>query len=51
MVINKDNTGEDFIKVLPDNGTGVEQEDISGGERIIDPFDPTLIRVDTRPVI
>ncbi len=50
MVINKDSTGEDFIKVLPDNGTGVEQEDISGGERIIDPFDPTLIRVDTRPM-
>ncbi|SRR5260370_6244881 len=50
MVINKDSAEEDFIKVLPDNGTGVEQEDISGGERIIDPFDPTLIRVDTRPM-
>ena len=33
-----------------DNGTGVELEDIVGDERITDPFNPALIRVDTRPM-
>ncbi|HEY4035297.1 MAG TPA: DUF262 domain-containing protein [Ktedonobacteraceae bacterium] len=49
-MIDKDGTGEEFIKIFSDNGTGVEHEEISSGERIIDPFDPTLIRVDTRPM-
>src|SRR5260370_42126403 len=31
-----------------DNGTGVEREDTSSDERITDPFDPTLIRVETK---
>lgn len=47
-MIDKDGTGEEFIKIFSDNGTGVEYEEISSGERIIDPFDPTLIRIDTR---
>jgi hypothetical protein len=29
--------------------TGVEEEDISGEQRITSPFDPTLIRIRTRP--
>src|SRR5947208_971747 len=33
---------------IVDNGTGVEAEDTSGEEKITDPFDPALIRVDTR---
>lgn len=35
-----------------DNGTGVEIEDVDvdSEERIIEPFDPTLIRVDTKPM-
>lgn len=33
-----------------DDGTGVELEDIVGDERITDPFNPALIRVDTRPL-
>ena len=37
-------------EVVADNGTGVEVEDISGEERITEPFDPSLIRVDTRPM-
>ncbi len=37
-------------RVIPDNGTGVEEEDTSSEERIIKPFDPSLIRVDTRPM-
>lgn len=36
--------------VIVDNGTGVEVEDTSGEEKIIEPFDPVLIRVDTRPM-
>jgi uncharacterized protein with ParB-like and HNH nuclease domain len=37
-------------EAILDNNTGVELEDIVGDERITDPFDPTLIRVDTRPM-
>jgi len=33
-----------------DDGTGVELEDVIGDERIADPFNPALIRVDTRPM-
>jgi hypothetical protein len=33
-----------------DNGTGVELEDTSVDEQITEPFDPSLIRVDTRPM-
>src|SRR5215813_1740498 len=36
--------------VIADNGTGVELEDTNVDERIIEPFDPSLIRVDTRPM-
>jgi len=36
--------------VYSENGTGVEVEDTSSEEIIIDPFDPSLIRVDTRPM-
>ena len=34
--------------VIADNGTGVELEDTSVDEQIIEPFDPSLIRVDTK---
>ncbi len=37
-------------EAILDNNTGVELEDVVGDERITDPFDPTLIRVDTRPM-
>ncbi len=33
-----------------DNGTGIEIEDVIGEGRITDPFNPTLIRIDTRPM-
>ncbi|MDQ2716658.1 MAG: DUF262 domain-containing protein, partial [Chloroflexota bacterium] len=36
--------------VVTDNGTGVEVEDTSSDEKITEPFDPALIRVDTRPM-
>src|SRR5579859_7193653 len=36
--------------IVADNGTGVEVEDVSGEEPINEPFDPSLIRVDTRPM-
>jgi hypothetical protein len=36
--------------VIDDNGTGVELEDTSVDEQIIEPFDPSLIRVDTKPM-
>lgn len=39
---------EDMVVV--DNGTGVEPEDTSIDEQITEPFDPALIRVDTRPM-
>jgi len=32
------------------DGTGVETEDTESKERITEPFDPTLIRVETRPM-
>ncbi|MDQ2906652.1 MAG: hypothetical protein M3Y81_24340 [Chloroflexota bacterium] len=35
--------------VVTDNGTGVEAEDTSSDEKITEPFDPALIRVDTGP--
>lgn len=37
-------------KPVIDDGTGIELEDIVGDERITDPFNPALIRVDTRPL-
>lgn len=37
-------------RVIVDNGTGVEVEDTSSEENITEPFDPALIRVDTRPM-
>ena len=37
--------------VIADNGTGVELEDTSVGEQIIKPFDPFLMRVDTKPMV
>lgn len=33
-----------------DTGTGIDPEEIEDDERITDPFDPSLIRVDTRPL-
>jgi len=37
--------------LIPDDGsTGVEIEDTSGEEKITQPFDPSLIRVETRPM-
>ncbi len=36
--------------VIADNGTGVELEDTSGDVQITEPFDPSLIRVDTKPM-
>lgn len=33
-----------------DDGTGIEPEDTVGDEKITDPFNPKLIRVDTRPM-
>ena len=33
-----------------DTGTGIEVEDVETAERITEPFDPTLIRVATRPM-
>ena len=36
--------------IVADNGTGVELEDTGGDEQITEPFDPSLIRVDTRPM-
>ncbi len=33
-----------------DTGTGIDTEDIEDVERITEPFDPALIRVDTRPM-
>jgi hypothetical protein len=42
---------QDFDELAySENGTGVEVEDTSSEEIIIDPFDPSLIRVDTRPM-
>lgn len=39
------------IGVIRDvDGTGVEVEETEGEERITEPFDPTLIRVETRPM-
>ena len=32
-------------------GTGLEEEDTSGGFEITEPFDPARIRVDTRPMV
>lgn len=37
-------------KPVIDDGTGIEPEDIVGDERITDPFNPALIRVDTKPL-
>ncbi len=37
-------------KSIIDNGTGVEVEDTSDEEKFAEPFDPALIRVDTRPM-
>lgn len=36
--------------IILDNGTGVEVEDTSSEEKITEPFDSVLIRVDTRPM-
>lgn len=36
--------------VIADNGTGVELEDTSVEEQMIEPFDPSLIRVNTKPM-
>src|SRR5260370_32885226 len=36
--------------VIADNGTGVELEDTSGDVQITETFDPSLIRVDTKPM-
>src|SRR5262249_19033423 len=35
---------------LADQITGVESEDTTSSERITEPFDPTLIRVETKPM-
>jgi Protein of unknown function DUF262 len=42
-------TDENVIS-YPDNGTGIEVEDVDNEEIIIEPFDPTKIRVDTKPM-
>lgn len=43
-----------FVVVTPtislDDGTGIEPEDTTSDERITEPFDPTLIRVETKPM-
>jgi Protein of unknown function DUF262 len=38
------------VSAVVDNGTGVEVEDTGSEEDITEPFDPALIRVDTRPM-
>lgn len=51
MAINMQDPEESLhVGERSDDGTGVEQEDLVGDERIADPFDPKLIRVDTRPM-
>jgi|SRR5579859_1102420 len=52
MVANMQEPGEFSQEdtILADNGTGVEIEDIGGEEQITEPFDPSLIRVNTRPM-
>lgn len=40
---------EDSALAFVDGSTGVEVEDVSADESIVEPFDPTLIRVETRP--
>ena len=43
--------GESLSRDIPiDDGTGIEPEDTVGDEKITDPFNPALIRVDTRPM-
>ena len=44
---NEENYEEEWI---PDNGTGVETEDYGGNEASNEPFDPTNIRVTTKPL-
>src|SRR5579863_1732660 len=39
-----------YEKVISDGSTGVELEDLGGEEPIIEPFNPALIRVETRPM-
>lgn len=41
---------DENVIAYPDNGTGVEVESIDTEEKIIEPFDPTKIRVDTKPM-
>jgi len=36
--------------IINDNGTGVEVEDTGVDEQIVEPFDPSFIRIDTRPL-
>jgi Protein of unknown function DUF262 len=52
MEVEKDTNQDIFDEIrVPDNGTGVEieiTEDLSNDGKITAPFDPTLIRVDTK---
>src|SRR6266478_137560 len=45
-VVSGDNSADLFV--LTDE-EGIEKETITGGEKITEPFDPTLIRVEPRP--
>lgn len=41
---------EDQYKRIIEDGTGVEVEESESEEPITSPFDPSLIRVDTKPM-
>ncbi len=43
-------TSETEDSFSDDYGTGIEVEDLIGEGRITDPFNPTLIRIDTRNI-
>lgn len=42
--------GEDQYPIEEENETGIEKEDIGGEEKIVEPFDPALISISTRPM-
>jgi hypothetical protein len=50
MTTNMAESNEEFLDMINDNGTGVEVEDIGYDETITEPFNPTLIRVETKPM-
>jgi len=48
--LNEPRTDYTAEETFIDDGTGIEPEDIVGEDRITDPFNPALIRVETRPL-